>query len=187
MFPLFSVALFAAAPTQPCAFDAQKMMSLSLAEFDQDMNGGWRAIARVPSCRKAAADLIRRYRKKHGATPILYWHLGQLRAEVGQKDRAIRLFDLSRKPMEADPIGWNHYVDATIAFMRRDRPALLAARQRLAAIPKLEGFNPVSPSGQPINMTWPPNLNVVDGLIACFGRGYEEAYGRCSKPIMIVK
>ncbi len=36
-------------------------------------------------------------------------------------------------------------------------------------------------------MAWPPNLNVVDGLIACFGKSYEQAYGRpCVKPILVV-
>jgi hypothetical protein len=141
---LLLIALFSSAPGQRCAYDADKMMSLSLRDFDQDMNGGWRSLAHTPGCRKAAAGLIRRYRKKHDSTSILYWHEGQLRAQIGQTARAIRLFDLSRKPAGSDPIGWNHYVDATIAFLKRDRPALLKARSRLAALPKPNDFNPTA-------------------------------------------
>ena len=186
---LLLLALLASAPGQPCAYDAEKMMSLSLRDFDQDLNGGWRSLAHTPGCQKAAASLIRRYRKEHGPASILYWHEGQLRAQVGQTGRAVRLFDLSRKPAASDPNGWNHYVDATIAFLKRDRPALLKARSRLAALPKPKDFSPTAtgPSGIRITLTWPPNLNVVDGLIACFGKSYEEAYGRpCVKPIAIV-
>lgn len=142
MPPLLLIALFAAAPGQPCAYDAEKMTALGFREFDQDLDGGWRSLAHIPGCRKAAANLIKRYRKEHGSTFILYWHEAQLRAQVGQTGRAIRLFDLSRKPAASDPIGWNHYVSATIAFLKRDRRALLEARSQLAALPKPKGLQP---------------------------------------------
>ncbi|MEM1246425.1 MAG: hypothetical protein AAGK22_08635 [Acidobacteriota bacterium] len=32
-------------------------------------------------------------------------------------------------------------------------------------------------------MQWPPNLDVVDGLLRCFDRPYAEAYGAsCRRP-----
>lgn len=187
MVSLFALALFAAAPAQACAFDERKMMSLSLDAFDQDLGGGWRAVARTPACRKAAADLIARYRRRHGNATMLYWHEGQLRAQAGQTARAIRLFDRARRPAEDDLFGWNLYVDASVAFLRRDRTSLLAAREKLARLPRPASFNPIDRSGTPLAVSWPPNLNVVDGFIACFGKGYDEAYTRCTKPFIVVR
>ncbi len=160
-------------------------MSLSLRDFDQDPRDGWRLVARDPLCRETAADLIKRYREMHGPSSMLYWHEGQLRASLGERRRAIRLFKRSRGPAAKDDIGWNHYVDATIAFLKQDRPALLSARRRLAALPRPDGFNPINASGQATKIPWPPNLNVVDGLIECFGKPYDEAYGKCTKPLRI--
>jgi hypothetical protein len=28
-------------------------------------------------------------------------------------------------------------------------------------------------------MRWPPNIDVVEGLVRCVGRPYAEAYGAC--------
>lgn len=188
MSSIFALALLAGVSGQPCAFDTPKLMSLDPAEFDQDLHGGWRSVAYVPGCQRAAADLIKRYRRAHGSTSILYWHEGQLRAQSGQVARAIGLLDKSRKPAATDDFGWNPYVDATIAFLRRDRRALIEARQRLVALPRPKNFSPTATLiGSPVKLAWPPNLNVVDGLIACFGKSYQEAYGRCAKPIVVVK
>jgi hypothetical protein len=53
-------------------------------------------------------------------------------------------------------------VTATIAFLEGDREGLLAAREQIASGPEWEGAI--------------PNLNVVDRLIANFGKPYSEAY-----------
>jgi len=68
------------------------------------------------------------------------------------------LFARTYRSPPADRIGWNHYVDGSIAFLRRDRRGLDAARQRLAA-----SVNPA-------------NLHVLDGL----QRGWRRPYGRAS-------
>lgn len=160
------------------------MMALEPRAFDQDLEGGWRILAYIPGCAAAAADLIRDYRDTHAlTTSTLYWHEGQMRAEAGQSAAAIALFDRARHD-EPDGFGWNFYVDASIAFLRGDRPALQAARERLAALPRPPDFNPRDSQGQPLALAWPPNLNVVDGFLACFGRAYAEAY-RCAAPIMV--
>lgn len=146
------------------------MLALGIHAFDQDMNGGWRPLAAREGCAGEAAELIRKYREfVENRTRILYWHEGQLRARIGETERAIELFDRSRR-RNSDEYGWNHYVDATIAFLRRDRSALEAARARLArsTIPEWERSRP---NPQPMNM------HVVDRLITCFGRTYQEAYG----------
>ncbi|MBV9883888.1 MAG: hypothetical protein JO276_12845 [Sphingomonadaceae bacterium] len=146
------------------------------------MNGGWRALAGRPGCEGVAADLIHAYRANLEAhLSILYWHEGQLRANIGQYPEAIRLMELSRKP--EDRFGWNPYVDATIAFLRGDRTALVAARTQLAGLPRPAGFEDRTlPNG--LHVTWPMNLEVVDGLVRCFGRPYREAYSlpECREP-----
>lgn len=159
-----------------CTFNRAELLALDEHSFDQDMDGGWRAVARQEECSEVAADLIREYRETRGLTStILYWHEGQLRAFAGSTDEAIRLFEKSRKTF--DIFGWNLYVDASIAFLKRDKPALLAAREALARLPRPEDFNPQDAQGNVVNISWPPNLSVVDGLITCFDRGYKEAYG----------
>ena len=155
-------------------------MALDQRAFDQDMDGGWRTLAHDPACRAAAADLIRDYREAHALTDsILFWHEGQMRAEAGQTHAAIVLFNRSRHD---DPFGWNLYVDASIAFLRRDRAALQRARDALAVLPRPPHFQPRDVNRRPINLAWPPNLNVVDALIRCFGRAYAKAYA-CAPPI----
>src|ERR1700730_4707468 len=118
-----------------CIFDRAKLLALDEHSFDQDMNGGWRAVAQHEDCTEVAADLIREYRETRGlVSTILYWPEGPLRALAGATDEAIRLFEKSRKADDA--FGWNLYVDASIAFLRHDKPALLAAREALARRPR---------------------------------------------------
>ncbi|MEA3060618.1 MAG: hypothetical protein QOJ94_399 [Sphingomonadales bacterium] len=167
-----------------CDVDRAAMLALPERAFDQDLEGGWRPLAARARCRGAAADLIAAYRRAHPAAgPILRWHEGQLRALHGQTGRAIALFERSREPSDAN--GWNDYVDATIAFLRHDREALSAARARLAARPKPADWAPHDSQGRPVPIAWPMNLNVVDGLIRCFGKPYDKAYSVCTAPIRI--
>ena len=167
---------------ETCAYDREKMLGLSQNAFDQDQQGGWRELSYRPGCTLAAADLIRDYRETKGLTAgILYWHEGQLRAFAGQTAQALALFAQSRRNGN-DPQGWDHYVDATIAFLKKDKSALLAARESLARIPRPADYQPPKlPPNVKLTSTWPPNLGVVDKLIRCFERDYQEAYSRCGK------
>ena len=177
---------------ESCAYDKAAMLDLDERAFDQDLasgGGGWRALANRPGCEPAAADLLAAYRAAHpGASGVLAWHEGQMRATAGQYDQAIPLLESDRKPPEQDPAGWNHYVDATVAFLRRDRAALVEAHRLLAAVPYPEGSGlppldggyfeiPGAPGQPPARMRWPPNVEVVEGLIACFDKPYAQAYG----------
>jgi hypothetical protein len=161
----------APAPPDPCQVDRSAMLALGMDAFDQDHQGGWRPLSERPGCTGTAADLIRDYRAfMLDRIPILYWHEGQLRADLGQNEEAARLMDQTRRASgDARAPWWNPYVDGTIAFLRGERGALVAARARLAAVPR--------PPDTPADHDWPPNLRVVDGLIRCFGRSYHEAYG----------
>lgn len=173
---LLGLALQTAAPPSAsaagsCAVDRDAMLALGMNAFDQNHEGGWRTLSERPGCKATAADLIREYREfMEDRIPILYWHEGQLRADLGQNEAAIRLMDRTRRASADERAPWwNPYVDGTIAFLRGDRPALVAARARLAAARR--------PADWPAGRAWPPNLGVVDGLVTCFGRSYHDAYG----------
>lgn len=188
---LVSLDAHAAQPlsSSECGVDRERLLALDEARFDQDMAGGWRAIADKPGCNVAAADLIRDWRRQHGVSPgLLIWHEAQLRAAAGQTPEAISLMSQARRgPDVPDKSGWNIYVDASIAFLRKDMAALQRQRAKLAAVAPPSGPNaPVTVvdgyfdidmgNGETMKMRWPPNIDVVDGLIACFDKPYAEAY-----------
>lgn len=155
--------------TNECKYD-KASLDTGFTAFDQDSGNGWRALSMKPGCEEAAANMIRAYRMNAEARMrLLYWHEGQLRAEVGDYRSAIALMEKSREQPERDRFGWNAYVDATIAFLRNDQRATAEARDRLASLPKPDMFDG--------RRSWPPNLDVVDGLIKCFGQAYKVAYG----------
>ena len=182
-------------PTASCDVDRERLLSLDEQAFDQDLSGGWRTIVGIPGCELAAADLIRDYRDRHASSSgTLLWHEGQLRANAGQAGEAVPLMRASRRPEDGDRVGWNHYVDATVAFLQGDRAALLAARKRLAAMKPSPDMTPVADgfvelalfNGQVTTIPWPMNLDVVDGLVHCFGQDYTLAYGvgcRTASPV----
>ncbi|MFK7955975.1 MAG: hypothetical protein AB8B96_07750 [Lysobacterales bacterium] len=165
-----------------CSVDTEAMLALDQNAFDQDIDGGWRTMVRDGNCRAEAADLIRAYINANGETgEIMTWHEGQMRAMEGQTARAIALLRTTHKPPDYDDwFGWNHYVDATLAFLQRDRIELEKARQDLLDLPRPEDFQPLDSSGKPIDVKWPPNLNVVDALLKCFDESYDQAYNQCN-------
>lgn len=167
---------------QDCLVEEAEYLSLDFWTFDQDPVLGWRSLLSIPGCQLAAADLVANYHRalrdrgqpvivdhpqgKHtlsedGEIFLLYWHEGQLRAFEGQTQRAIELFRKSIKPDANDHFGWNEYALASIAFLESDIEELKRQRDLLA--PK-DGGTKI-------------NLGVVDGLIACFGQSYADAYG----------
>lgn len=182
-------------PNAECSYDEDAMLALDEAAFDQSLpNGGWRAIGNIPGCEVAAAELIAAYRVRHpAASSTVAWHEGQMWAAAGSHGKALPALESARKDPARDPAGWNHYVDATIAFLAGDREALEQARARLAAVafdessglpPLVDGFIELpTQAGQPsLRMRWPPNIEVVDGLLNCFGKPYNEAYGMACRP-----
>lgn len=178
-----SAAVFPAS-ADDCAVDRTEMLALTPDQFDQDLRGGWRPMAEKAQCQLAAADLIAAYRAqpKAAGNSTMIWHEAQLRAEAGQDARAVALMRQTYKPAP-DAGGWNPYVDASIALIEKDRPALAAARAALAALPappeanvKDGFFSFAMPSGEVMQVAWPPNLDVVDAFVRCFGQSYRQAY-----------
>lgn len=155
-----------------CSYDRDAMMALDQDSFDQDINGGWRPFSKE-GCYGVAANLILDYRNTHEIKDTtLIWHEGQMRAMNGENELAVELFKQSYDKKDSVAAqAWNHYVDATIAFLQKDKEALFKARASLAKVPKPDGFPP--------QMTWPMNIEFVDSFISCFGREYKDAYGEC--------
>lgn len=187
---LAAVAVAASGPARPeCVYDREAMLALDPAAFDQTEGNGWRPLYDA-KCFMEAAELLRDWRAKHAgdfdpAKPFdrymlhtLSWHEAQMWAFGGRNDLALPIFDSTH--VSGDSAGdraENLYVDGTVAFLRRDRPALEAAIAELAAIPRPPNWgNAVGAAGQPIALTWPLNLDVLQGLARCWEQPYAVAY-----------
>lgn len=167
---------------EPCRQPDAAMLALPLHDFDQG-DAGWRALDST-GCESVAADTIARYRTDNASrlatedTGTLDWHEGQLRAAAGQTDAAITIMEAG---LDASMDIIRPYREATIAFLKQDRPALEAARDRLMTMSEPDYFTQAKvryeanyPNLPPL--TWPLNRDKVEGLIACFDRPYSEAY-----------
>jgi hypothetical protein len=172
-----------------CTYDLEAMLALDRQAFDQTLpDGGWRALGKKDGCEIAAAELIREWRhEKRDHEAILYWHEGQMRAFGGQTAEAIALFQRTYNPPEFDQsFGWNFYVSGTIAFLLGNREHL---RESIAGLKSLKAPKPEDNSltlsdGTVIQMSWPPNLNVLEAFERCWGKIYKEAYSSeaCAAP-----
>jgi hypothetical protein len=190
LIPLLALLVPLCAVAANCEYDRARLLALGEHEFDQDHGGGWRKLAAQPGCELVAADLLRDYRQAHrNEAGILYWHEGQLRAFGGQNEQAVAVMEKSREPASKDAFGWNPYVDATVAFLRRDRPALERAHRALLAVAPPAGenvkdgvFEANMADGSKVKMRWPPNIDVVEGLLHCFDRPYRDAYAQACRP-----
>jgi len=155
--------------------DDDELRPLSWHQFDQTQGQFWRAL--MDAGRYAeAADLIERYLALHPELAIgveainganLHFHAAQCRAFAGDNEAALKHIAIA-KHKQPTPGGllWNDYLDGTAAFLRRDKAALQAARDKLAA-------------GHEINKD---NTAALDRLLANFGKLYREAYGVKSAP-----
>lgn len=157
-----------------CDYD-DRLLDLGFEQFDQDQRGGWRALRAKTGCEEKAADLLKFYRQKYTSIiPLLYWHEAQIRASIGDNEKAIPLMEGSLVPADKDVYGWNPYVNATIAFLRRDRIGFLNARERLEHV--------LRPKDWPAGAEWPQNASVIAALWNCFEKPYKLAYSVSCRP-----
>lgn len=181
-------------PYSQCVKDPESYLALSFDDFDQGIQPvaegprqewGWREIARQEGCYTAAAILISQWRDRHGASldprqqSFIAFHEGQLRAGGGDYSGAIPLIEAGRD-MFGDAAG-RAYVDAILAFLRSDRDALIAARERLLAVPEPPNWPAMQrafkeQAGQ--DMEWPLNIEATDTLVRCYGKPYP-VLGEC--------
>ena len=171
-----------------CRFDDHAgLQAMTPEAFNRGPGDGWDALIERSGCQLEIADLFAAYRRQSKAAghTELTWHEAQLRADAGQRDPASALMRLTYRPRNADPEGWNLYVDATIAFLDDDLPALRRMRARLAALPPPagSGLNDGSALMQAVDgaqrAPWPPRLKIVDALIRCMYQPYALASGSC--------
>jgi hypothetical protein len=158
-----------AAQAANCSAEYERMLAASLAmtydEFDQTPGKGFRELAER-GCAKEAADLIEAYIAANEAKQAsLTWHIAQLRAEQGDYATAIakaRQTLREHEDFSDNPLRWNDYVLATIAFLEHDAEGLEAHRDKVADGASAYWGNEL-------------NLKLLDNLIRHFDRPYAEA------------
>lgn len=151
----------------------EELLTLGYQQFDQTPGSGWRILADRKQYREAAR-LIETYiaqnQEMTDQQAILHFHAAQLFAFAGDRPAAVAHLEHCRQSVpRGSPAHiiervecWNDYVDATKAFLERDREQLLAARERLASRPAVQGEI--------------PNLKIVNSLVAHFGETYSTVY-----------
>ena len=122
---------------------------------------GWRYLNEI-NCTDAALALVRSYAAVNGRRLTqnqcleIAFHSGQALAFAGRDQESIAYFQ-EAVSSEA-PAEWQTYVNATLAFLRRDPVALASARAAYAKI-------------APDSM----RLQVIDGFVACPNEPYTRA------------
>jgi tRNA A-37 threonylcarbamoyl transferase component Bud32 len=151
------------------SMEPEHLKDLSWHQFDQTPGRYWRELADGRRF-KEAAELIELYLSLHpeleeGVQRLnggnLHFHAAQCWAFAKDYERAQKHLSEAKHDGPDGDLLWNDYVTGTAAFLRGDRPALLASREKLQA------------KGAAINQ---PNLLVLDRLIAHFGQSYFDAY-----------
>jgi hypothetical protein len=154
----------------------QNSLTLNVEEFDQTPRQGWRLLGEEMECYQEAAELIVSYLNVNSTKfqgnqdTILQFHAGQMYAFADDYEAAMPWFKRSfdqpdNLPPEFQPYitAWNAYVNATIAFLNKDKVALESYRAEVAK-------GPNGPDGKVMN------LDIVDRLIDNFDKPYRNAY-----------
>lgn len=164
---------------KPCEIKPDKFnefMKQDFDTFDQKPNG-WRSLYQISgNCDLTIAMLIDSYHLTHQEQlfpwqdRLLSWHVGQSFGFLNLYDLAITRFQKAFDPEELSKpeFHWNAYARATIAFLKKDMPALKKARDE---------FTPLNP--MEVN-----NFKIVERFIRCFNASYFDAYagmGACTK------
>jgi hypothetical protein len=152
------------------AADKAANAQLSFDDFDQKgvtpvtwrrlSNRGCHALAV-----EAAEDyLVHAHFRTASEQRDVMFHIGQSLGMSGKYDAAALMVAGAKAPAaeSSGDLDWNTYVDGTWAFLKRDKAALARAREILLAEPG---------KGNEINGA------ALAGLLACFDKPYEVAYG----------
>ncbi len=111
-------------------------LALSYDRFDQSEGSGFRALA-MQRCFAQAERLILAYLPTHADhASALWWHAAQMAASAGDYPRAsadARHARDTAPPRRGDPLMWDDYLQASIAFFDRDKLTLRLMRDRIAA------------------------------------------------------
>lgn len=176
---ILATALLAALAAPAAAADCAALYAQHLAtdlklpyeQFDQTLGGGFRLLV-AQRCYKESGDLLEAWMgANHSDAESVRWHLAQQRALQGDYPEAIRwargTLDL-HEDVGKIHLHWNDYVLATLAFLQHDKPALMAARERVAA-------------GATVSHGDEVNLKFIDSMVKNFDASYEVASDRIGK------
>lgn len=152
----------ACAPTSQASLQCPASIDRAQLGLDYDAfdAAGWRDLL-AQGCPDAAVAQLLAYRDANARrlTEVqaleLNFHAGQALAMSGRERESISHFEAARGGDEE----WSAYVEATLAFLRKDAPALAAQRARYAAAPGAGAMR----------------LRVIDGFVACPDGGYLDA------------
>jgi len=176
IFIPFAIPAQVQAITPPSPQEDISVLCLDFDTFDQTPGKGWRPLSNAEKYLEAA-KLIDRYLDKHteldlSQTIMLRFHAAQMYAFDGKTDISLKYLANTEYPtstLEAVPAdlkqnlqAWNTYVQATTAFLRRDKDRLRSLRELIAKGPAIDGA--------------PMNLDVVDRLLSHFNMPYKTAY-----------
>lgn len=165
LISLFSTNLLASECEQEYRARLESDILLSYEQFDQTLNAGFRSLA-ASGCNKEAADLIEEYIKAtKSPKSSLRWHIAQLRATQGDYPAAVKSAMTvlrEKEDFKADPLRWNSYVLATVAFLERDKEKLILYRNSVA-------------DGKDEFWGNKLNLKLLDSLIHHFDKDYKFA------------
>lgn len=158
------------------AVEREELLTLPFQQFDQQHDSGWRPLYER-GCHMEAALLLKEYVERHPDTAreqyMLAFHTGQLLALAGKRTEAIAWMEKGYSKTQSSMIDWDAFVDANIAFLRREFEQLLKQRARINRQPGMPAQAGVPEWAVGKKM----NLDVVDGFIACFEEPYAVAYG----------
>lgn len=145
-----------------------RALKLSWDEFDQQSASpvSFRAIANR-GCKREAGELVLYYLAHKGGLNesqqrLSRFHAGQLLAEAGEEARALELIRSAYWPEQPgdSPLDWNTYVAGVVAFLEKNRTALILARERLE---KAGGSNLI-------------NARVLKRMEKCFDKSYADVW-----------
>ena len=163
---LLSLLMVAAAGAgSPCAVppaEPARQATLAYTSFDsQAAPYGWRYLSGV-GCTDAAVSMLTGYAAANndglrpGDAMELSFHIGQVLALAGRDAESLAHFEHALRPAATKE--WATYVQATVAFLKRDAVAVRAARDEYAL---------VAPGSM--------RLRFIDGFLACPAEPYAKA------------
>lgn len=155
----------AAASNGPCvvsSVELSRQASLAYASFDgQPAPYGWRYLS-GSGCIDAAVSLLtacevaNSSRLSPAEAMELPFHIGQVLALAGREQESIPYFE--RSLGSAATAEWRGYVEATLAFLKRDLEALKEAHAR---------YSSVAPGSM--------RLRFIKGFVTCPNESYAKA------------
>jgi hypothetical protein len=137
---LFALLIISCAAGSEAVVEDDALLALPWKQFDQTLGSGWRLYASRDEHLRAARLIERYLAERSDLTPIQravsHFHAGAELARVNVQKEALAHFDQASVPAGSKgvPEDWNELVTANKAFLTGDRAALLACKQRVAAM-----------------------------------------------------